>query len=169
MAVTIRNAIVADSERLRSIEREAGEQFRSVGLGAIAAHDPFSVDELRAYADDGRSWVAEDADRILGYIVVDRLGGAAHVEQVSVVPEAQGRGIGRLLMDQARVWAIEQGFDAITLSTFRDVSWNAPLYAHLGYRSLADDELGDALRALRVEEAGHGLDPTTRVCMRLDL
>ncbi|MEP6623646.1 MAG: GNAT family N-acetyltransferase [Acidimicrobiia bacterium] len=169
MDVTVRGAIAADSERLQSIEREAGEQFRSVGLGAVADHAPFSVDELVAYVNDGRSWVATEADAILGYVVVDRVGRAAHVEQVSVVPEAQGRGIGRRLMDQAHSWARTQGFDAITLTTFRDVSWNAPLYAHLGYRPLGEDELSDALRALRDEEAEHGLDPATRVCMRLDL
>ncbi len=169
MDVTIRPATAADSERLQSIERDAGEQFGSVGLGSIADHDPFSIDELVSYVENDQSWVATDADVLLGYIVVDRVGGAAHVEQVSVVPEAQGRGIGRRLMDQARIWAIEQGFDAITLTTFRDVSWNAPLYAHLGYRPLGAHELGGALRALRNEEAEHGLDPTIRVCMRLDL
>lgn len=47
--------------------------------------------------------------------------------------------------------------------------WNAPLCRHLGFRSLAEHEFGPGLRAIRYEEAAHGLDPTKRVCMRSEL
>ena len=40
---------------------------------------------------------------------------------------------------------------------------------HLGFRVLAEDEITPELRDLRAAEATHGLDPTIRVCMRLDL
>jgi hypothetical protein len=58
---------------------------------------------------------------------------------------------------------------AITLTTFTDVPWNGPLYRHLGFRVLTDDELGPELRALRDRETAHGLDPAQRACMRADL
>src|SRR5690349_8915654 len=58
--VEIRAAHVGDEPRLREIERLAGAQFRSVGLDAVADDEPASVAELRAYAEDGRSWVAVD-------------------------------------------------------------------------------------------------------------
>jgi hypothetical protein len=58
---------------------------------------------------------------------------------------------------------------AITLTTFKDVPWNAPLYRHLGFRTLRDDEIGPELRALRDEETAHGLDAAKRVCMRSEL
>lgn len=45
-------------------------------------------------------------------------------------------------------------------------SWVAVDYRRLGFRDLAEDELGPELCALRDSEAGHGLDPTIRVCMR---
>jgi hypothetical protein len=57
----------------------------------------------------------------------------------------------------------------VTLTTFSDVAWNRPLYEHLGFRAMREHEIGPELRALRDTEAAHGLDPTTRVCMRFDL
>lgn len=58
---------------------------------------------------------------------------------------------------------------AVTLTTFSDVSWNAPLYRHLGFRVLAEHEIGPQLQAARDAETAHGLDPTRRVCMRSEL
>jgi hypothetical protein len=58
---------------------------------------------------------------------------------------------------------------AITLTTFRDVPWNAPPYEHLAFRIMSDDEVGPELRAVCDAETAAGLDPATRVCMRLDL
>ena len=58
---------------------------------------------------------------------------------------------------------------AMTLATFRDVPWNGTLYRHLGFRFLDHDTLGPELAAVRAHETAIGLDPATRVCMRLDL
>jgi len=163
----IRAATAADSAVLQQIEIDAGAQFATVGLADVAAHDPFSIAELDAYVAAGHSWVATDAGGVVvGYAVaavVDRCG---HLEQVSVLPEAQGTGIGRALVARVEEWAREEGYPAVTLTTFVDVAWNAPLYAHLGYRVLRDDELGRELRTVRDEETRHGLDPDRRVCMR---
>ncbi|HSL59279.1 MAG TPA: GNAT family N-acetyltransferase [Acidimicrobiales bacterium] len=166
----IRATTPADGEQLRAIERAAGERFREAGLPDIADDEPPSTEVLAAYATAGRSWVAEDPEgRVIGYVIVAVVDGNAHIEQVSVDPRHQGRGVGRALVDQVRVWATDTGRPAVTLTTFRDISWNAPLYRHLGFSDLADDELGPELRAVRDAEAAHGLDPTTRVCMRMDL
>jgi hypothetical protein len=62
-----------------------------------------------------------------------------------------------------------RGDDLVTLTTFRDVPWNAPYYERIGYRALREDEIGPELRALMAREAGHGLDPALRVAMAVDL
>ncbi|MGQ0434722.1 MAG: GNAT family N-acetyltransferase [Microthrixaceae bacterium] len=162
----IRPAQAADGEALVHIERLAGARFRDVGMPEIADADPGSVDELAEYAHDGRSWVVvDDADRPLGSVLLDLVDGNALVEQLSVVPSAQGTGLGRALLDHVAAWAMGRGAPALTLTTFRDVPWNAPLYEHLGFHVLTEPELGPELRSLVIEEAAHGLDPTTRVCM----
>ena len=165
----IRAATAADSPVLRRIEIDAGAQFADVGLADVAAHDPFPIAELDAYAAAGRSWVATGAgDAIVGYAVAAVVDGCGHLEQVSVLPEVQGAGVGRALIARVEEWARDEGYPAVTLTTFVDVPWNGPLYAHLGYRVLADDELGPELRAVRDEETRHGLDPARRVCKRTE-
>ena len=122
-------------------------RFRDVGLPDIADAEPDSIDDLAEYADAGRSWVAVDDDeRPIGYVIVDEVDGAAHIEQISVRPEHQGTGVGRGLVDQVRAWAAENRRPAITLTTFSDVPWNRPLYEHLGFTVLAADEIGPEFR-----------------------
>lgn len=166
----IRAATTADSAVLQAIEIAAGGQFATVGLADVAAHDPFPIAELDAHATAGRSWVAVDPDgSVAGYAVADVLDGCGHLEQVSVRPELQGRGIGRALVDAVTDWARDRGLPAVTLTTFVDVAWNGPLYEHLGFRVLSDAEIGPELAAQRDEETALGLDPQRRVCMRRDV
>ena len=56
----VRRAVAADGPILQHIERAAGEQFRTVGLDAIADDEPFTLAELDAYVAAGHSWVALD-------------------------------------------------------------------------------------------------------------
>jgi GNAT superfamily N-acetyltransferase len=170
VAITIRPARPSDGVDLQAIERLAGEQFRTVGMDEIADDSPPPLDVLAAYAADGRSWVAldGDADAAVGYAIVDVVDDCAHVEQVSVRPDHQGKGVGRALLDRVRTWAASSGLAGVTLTTFAAVPWNGPLYEHLGFRVLAPAEIGPELRALVAKEAAHGLDPETRVCMRRD-
>lgn len=57
------------------------------------------------------------------------------------------------------------GYDRITLTTFRDVPFNGPFYASLGWRALADDDLTPGLVAVRREERRAGLDRWPRQAM----
>ena len=168
--VPIRAARTDDGTALRAIERLAGQRFRDVGLGDVADAEPASLEVLSRYAADGRSWVAVDeSDGAVGYVIVDVVDAAAHIEQISVRPDRQGAGVGRTLIDRVRAWASTSGKSAITLTTFAGVPWNTPLYEHLGFTALGENEIGPELRSLREAESRHGLDPTLRVCMRLDL
>ena len=169
VAVDIRPAEPGCEPRLQQVERLSGQQFRSVGLDQIADDKPTAVADLSVYIATGRCWIAAEDDEIVGYLLVDEVDGNAHIEQVSVVPEHQGRGIGRRLINAVEEWAQARGAPALTLTTFTDVPWNRPLYEHLGFRVMDEQEIGPELRDLREKEAAHGLDPEIRVCMLLDV
>ena len=171
MNVAVRVGRPDDAAVLREIEVRAGKQFRSVGLADIADNEPAAVETLIGYMNGGRCWVAVDGnDQPIGYLLIDEVDDNAHIEQVSVDPHHQRKGVGRTLIGQARTWAHDTGRIAVTLTTFREVPWNAPLYAHLDFSVLTDDEIGPRLRALRREEIARGLDQLSpRVCMRLAL
>ncbi|HJR26733.1 MAG TPA: GNAT family N-acetyltransferase [Acidimicrobiales bacterium] len=165
----IRVARSDELERLRAIEVAAGIAFADVGLPAVAAHDPLSVADLEERRAEGRLWVIVDGDEVAGYVLIDLVDGAPHVEQVSVHPDHARRGLGRQLLDHVAAWASARGHRTVTLTTFVDVPWNAPYYARCGYGVLRHDELGPELRALMATEAAHGLDPARRVAMAHNL
>lgn len=162
----IRLAVPAEVHWLREIERAAGVRFGEVGMADIAAATPMAIERLVAYARAGRAWVAVDDGEVVGYVVVDVVDGAAHVEQISVDARYQGRGYARAGLAQVQRWAAAQGLAALTLSTFAEVAWNRPLDEHLGFTVLGDGELSAGLRAVREAETCGGLDPSLRVCMR---
>jgi len=86
-----------------------------------------------------------------------------------VDPAHGRRGLGRALLEAVLGWAGDAGYHGVTLTTFRDVSWNAPYYERMGFRALEADEIGPGLAEIMREEATRGLDPATRVAMRCDL
>ncbi|HET6953558.1 MAG TPA: GNAT family N-acetyltransferase [Acidimicrobiales bacterium] len=138
----------------------------------VAAGQPSPVAVLEQYRRAGRAWAVTPPGRpgeVAGFVLVDVVDGAAHVEQVSVDPAVARRGWGRRLLDHVAAVAAAEGRRAVTLSTFRDVPWNAPYYERCGFRVLGETELGPGLRARRAAEAAAGLDPALRVCMRRDL
>jgi len=166
----VRAARREDGPVLQEIERLAGQRFRDVGLEAVADDEPPSLGELASYAEDGRSWVAVSiSGEPIGYVMVDDVDDNAHIEQVSVSPEHQGAGVGRALIDRVCAWASQTGRLVITLTTYDEVPWNRPLYEHLGFRVLPDEEIGPELHAMREAERVRGLEVAPRVCMRLDV
>jgi len=170
VAVTIRVAHPGDLPLLIEIERLAGSMFRSLGMDLVADDDPGSVDELAPYAEDGRAFVAVDAtDRPVAYLLVDAVDGAAHIEQVSVLPEQAGRRIGGALIEHAATWARDSGLRALTLTTYVGVPWNGPYYERLGFRYLTPGEETEGLRSIRERERRSGLDAWSRACMRRPL
>lgn len=159
----IRPTSAADLPILRDIERAAGELFTAIGMAEIAADEPLSIDELERYRAAGYAWVAADP-RPVAYLVAEPVDGCLHIEQVSVRPDHAHRGIGRRLIDTADA----AGFPALTLTTFRDVPWNAAYYRRLGFGDLDRAEETPGLQRIRRAEAAHGLDRWPRLCMRRD-
>jgi GNAT superfamily N-acetyltransferase len=150
--VTIRPAGPADLPLLVEIERRAGQAFAGHGMPEIAADDPGSPEELERYRSAGRAWVAAEGREPIAYLVAAEVDGCLHIEQVSVDPDRAGRGIGAALIDHVAALARELGRPALTLTTFRDIPWNAPYYARLGFAELPEAEWGAELRALVAHE-----------------
>ncbi|MCP3819272.1 GNAT family N-acetyltransferase [Streptomyces sp. A3M-1-3] len=170
MPAPIRLATAAELPALQGIERAAGEPFRALGMAAIADDEPPALDLLARFQDAGRAWVATDErDRPVGYLIAELVDSAAHIEQVSVRPEAARRGVGRALIDHLAAHARAEGLTALTLTTFAEVPWNAPYYARLGFHVVDGPALTPGLREILRAEAAHGLDRWPRVCMRRGL
>jgi len=166
-ALAIRPAQPSDAPLLQAIEDLAGAMFAEVGMPEVAHMAPRSLGLLVDAAEAERLWVACLGQRPVGFALVERLtDGTAHLEELSVDPAYGRRGIGTALVRHVEQTLATRGHATVTLSTFRDVPWNAPWYWRLGYRVLGEADLTPPLHALRREEAALGLDPATRVAMR---
>ncbi len=164
-----RRASSSDLGSLAAIEVAAGVRFSELGLDNIADDPGPTIADLAPHLDDGTIWVAEHGDTIVGYATASVVDGEGHLDQVSVIPEAGGKGFGLGLIFSVHDWAHLEGLPSVTLTTFRDVPWNGPYYERFGYVPLADDELGPELRAIRQAEIDAGLDVLPRIAMRLAL
>jgi GNAT superfamily N-acetyltransferase len=60
--------------------------------------------------------------------------GVAAAHQFAVDPSQQGAGIGRMLLQRAEQWAVEQGYREIAVDTAEQATHLIDLYARLGYR-----------------------------------
>jgi GNAT superfamily N-acetyltransferase len=92
----------------------------------------------------------------VGFVHVLELDGHAHLEQLSVRPEAQRQGVGTDLVRAAMHEARRDGHRWLSLCTYRDVAFNGPFYATLGFEESTD--LLPFQQQLREHETEIGLD-----------
>ncbi|MCC6847511.1 MAG: GNAT family N-acetyltransferase [Deltaproteobacteria bacterium] len=168
---TIRAARATEIMRLGEIEREAGTRFAAVPALADVPGVLATPEALAAALAHGWLWVAAATadDAPIGFTYADPLDDALHVEELDVLPAWGRRGIGRALVETVVDAARAAGLAAVTLTTFRDVPWNAPHYVTLGFRVLAPSELGPGLVELVAAEERRGLPARLRVAMRRDV
>jgi GNAT superfamily N-acetyltransferase len=157
-----------DVPLLPDIERAAARLFVGYAPEAILTQ----VKSVEAHEDarrQGHLWVALLHDVPVGFAFVDLIESeSAHLEELDVHPDHGRRGLGTRLVAAVCAWAGSEGFRSVTLNTSRDVPWNMPFYARLGFDAVPFDELSPVLRSLFESEAQRGLDPAKRVVMRLD-
>jgi GNAT superfamily N-acetyltransferase len=140
----------------------------------LTGHAPESVlaeitadDVLKAAHAHGRLWVALADDMPVGFAQVEILEATvAHLEEIDVYPGHTGRGLGKRLVTAVCEWAAAAGYREVTLTTFRDVPFNMPFYARMGFEVIPPAELSSVLRAVVEDETRRGLDSARRVAMR---
>jgi GNAT superfamily N-acetyltransferase len=150
---------------MRAVEVDAGHVFRSVAMDTVADDEPPEPGALLAYISARRAWVAELDSNVVGYATASVVDGEGHLDQVSVMGEAAGRGIGRALIELVCDWTRSREIGSITLTTYRDVAWNGPYYERLGF-VVIEEPLTIELAAIRRAEQAAGLDAWPRVAMR---
>ncbi|HBU6133722.1 GNAT family N-acetyltransferase [Enterobacter sp. 168J2] len=168
MNIYIRPTTSDDVAALPAIERAAGERFRDdPDLAWLADGEVISAEQHLDYAERGLSWLALANDRPVGFILTEVHPSSLFIVELSVDLAWQGKGIGRQLIARAADHARKLGLTSLTLTTFRNVPWNAPFYARMGFEMMTT--LTPELRQKREEETAHGLAYESRCAMRLPL
>ena len=166
----IRLARASDLPALPGIERAAAALFREVGLDELFATVLTDAGDLARACAERRLWVATGRDEApVGFALASIVGENAHLDELDVHPDHGRRGLGAALVREVLAWARASDLPAVTLTTLRDVAWNAPFYERLGFRVLGHGERGAILDEILREEVERGLPAEGRVAMRLAL
>jgi len=154
-----------DLSRLSAIELAAAALLSGHAPAAVLTETTSEL-ELKQAQLEARLWVALHNDQPVGFAQAEILGHQAHLKEIDVHPTHGQRGIGTRLVLSVCEWAAHSGYAEITLTTFRDVRWNMPFYARLGFTVIRENELSESLLHIMANEAQRGLDPSRRVAMR---
>lgn len=179
----VRDMDEADVPRVVEVSLAADRMFADAGL-VLPPDDPRELldhvlgpvradGDRRAPGRFGAVLVAEapgahdgHAGGIAGLAALVELDGAAHLEQIAVHPDLGRRGIGGALLAASCARARDAGFGALTLTTFRDLEWNAPWYARRGFSELPREAWGPDLAAQWRAEEEAGILVAPRIAMR---
>lgn len=167
--LSLRRATASDIPHFARIDAATDAQAARHGHPEFDDGNHIPDDVAAAAVTQGAIRVAEVDGVVVGWIHCGRASGELSVEQISVLPEHQQRGIGsammRAVIDDARI----AGEATIVLNTQRDLVWNMPWYESLGFREVPEAEWTPAMAATTEQQAATGLDWATRVHLRLHL
>ena len=169
-AAIVRLAASGDLCRLHAIEASAAETFTAVGDPLADGSPPTPVAAFRTAMQAGCLWVLESANgELIGFLAGDIVDDSFYVAEIDVLLNHQRKGHGRSLMRWVIDWALTERLTDITLTTFRDVAWNAPFYASMGFKEIPEGELSPHLNSALEQQAARGFDSRRRCAMRLAL
>jgi GNAT superfamily N-acetyltransferase len=160
---SLRLARAEDAAAMPGIERAAAIAF---------AGEP-SVDPARTRSEAdyarlirrGYSLVAHVGEAMAGFLVAQPFSRELHIWEMDVAPAFQRRGIGAGLVRAAMIDARNTGFKALTLTTFRDLAWNGPFYARLGFEEVTALDAHPRLAGELANEVDDGLSAARRCAM----
>jgi GNAT superfamily N-acetyltransferase len=161
---SLRLARPGDADAMPAVERAAASVFAAVpGLSELDLGGTRSADSFRRLIRKGHCLVAHVGEAMAGFIVAEPFSRELHIWEMDVAPPFQQRGIGAGLVRAAQIDARNTGFKALTLTTFRDIAWNAPFYARLGFDEVTALDAHPRLAGELANEVDDGL-PADRRC-----
>lgn len=161
---SLRLARADDAEQMPAIERAASSLFAGdPDLCSFDFDDLWEPDELRGFIRKGHCLVSHIHEEIVGFLVSQPFQRELHIWEMDVLPTHQRKGIGAGLIRACQIDARNSGFRALTLTTFRDLAWNAPFYKRLGFEEVTALDAHPRLAGELANEADDGL-PAERRC-----
>ncbi|WP_367716850.1 GNAT family N-acetyltransferase [Nitratireductor sp. GISD-1A_MAKvit] len=144
----------------------AAQLFAEHGFHGLAATPATAPDAFHRLASQNHTLVAEHhIDGAAGFAICDQIGSFLHLKELSVAPEHGRKGLGSALLRAVIAESVSRGLTGVSLSTFRDVPFNAPFYARHGFAEQPLARVPDALRERFFDEVPEGIAAETRLLM----
>ncbi len=118
------------------IDSEINDQYLSPGGAQRFLHNIVRFPGCGIF-EPNASWVLADSHdhKLHGLLLCSRVSaGVGHVTQICVMPEFQGRGVGKTLLELCTASLQSRDCDAVTLTVTEQNSAAVGLYRRLGYR-----------------------------------
>lgn len=162
----IRPASVGDVAMLQAVELDAARVYDVDQVTRFCVDLPPRDEREHALArESGLALVGEVDGLPVGFILSVPKDGHAHLVELAVARAHQGRGLGTRLISAFEAWAAAEGIEEATLTTFRDVAWNAPFYERLRYQAFEPEDNRPELLELIAAEKRAGFHQAPRVAM----
>jgi len=143
--LTFREITAADAPALFHVRTRTRENAMTLeGLQRLGIN-PHGVTESLGKSTKG--WVCADSDRVVAFSMADRETGEFLV--IAVLPQYEGRGIGRRLMVLAEEWLAASGCERAWLTTDLDTTLRA--YGFYRKRGWADWKIERGLRWMAID------------------
>ena len=94
------------------------------------------LDDYAQVVRDHRAYVIDDGGRIVGVLVLMDKESDLLLDNVAVLPQRQGEGIGRRLVEHAESEARRLGHRHLDLYTHQMMTENIAMYARYGYKEV---------------------------------
>lgn len=142
-SISISSANRSDFEDIQAVDLAAGKLFDPLRLidEGPNGQSPIPESALTAGLSDNLLKVARFDDQIIGFVLCRKTSPDLYLEQISVRPDFGRRGIGNRLVQSAIDTADDLRLRGVILSTFRDVPWNGPFYASLGFVEISRPQM----------------------------
>ncbi len=127
--MNIRPAARPDFDRVRDCARQAYALY----VPRMGKEPAPMVADFEAQIGAGKLHVVELEGEVAGFVVFYPRGDHLHVENVAVLPSAQGKGVGKALLGFAEDQARRLGLPAVELYTNVKMVENQAFYPALGY------------------------------------
>jgi GNAT superfamily N-acetyltransferase len=153
LGYSIRSARIEELTLLAHIEQSAAIRFLDTPYSFLVDAKPLSLGFVQQRFQAGQVWVAVDRqDTVIGFAVTREVDDTLYLQEIDIEPKHGQKGLGYSLVNMVRSWAKLSGYGVMSLSTFRDIPWNAPFYSKLGFRILDESELTAGFQRIRLQE-----------------
>lgn len=153
--IHLQPATAADFSRLAEIELAAARLFPPGRVPDL--DDTVPVTQLHQGVQARLLWVALQQEVAVGFTLCTLHEQYLHLLEVAVHPDWGQQGIGRLLVAQVIEHARQRGLPGVTLTTFRDLPFNGPFYASMGFAEIPSDRCSATITDIVLAERTAGM------------